>query len=297
MRYGFVIPSGTLFDVVSLAQDAEIAGWDGVFIPDCIYIDAEPDPMSPGYDPWIALAAVAVQTSRIRIGTMITPLSRRRPWKVARETVTLDHLSHGRLTLPIGLGALDDAGFGRVGEVTDRKTRAELLDESLEILGRAWSGQTFSYTGTHYSVRDLTFLPPPAQSPRVPVWVVAAWPRPKSVRRALRWDGILPQKMDKDGSQKPMTPDDLRDLRDYIAENRAATTPFDIIVEGTTSGADPDAARAQVQPYADAGATWWMEALWSKPNDPATVRERIRQGPPRLASQPPALSAESPTQW
>lgn len=284
MRYGFVIPSGTIFDVVSLAQDIEAAGWDGVFIPDCIYIDVALDPMAPSYDPWVALAAVATQTTRIRIGTMITPLSRRRPWKVARETATLDHLSHGRLVLPVGLGALDDAGFGRVGEVTDRKTRAELLDESLEILDRAWSGQTFNYTGKHYSVRDLTFLPPPVQSPRIPVWVVAAWPRARSMRRAMRWDGILPMRMADDGSQERMTPDDIREMRHYIAEHRTATTPYDIIVEGTTPGADPEAARSVVQPFAEAGATWWMEAMWSKPNDPATVRERIRQGPPRLAS-------------
>ena len=284
MRYGFVIPSGTVFDVVSLAQEAEAAGWDGVFIPDCIYIDAEPDPMMPGYDPWVALAAIAVQTSRVRIGTMITPLSRRRPWKVARETATLDHLSHGRLILPVGLGALDDAGFGRVGEATDRKTRAELLDESLEILDRAWSGQTFSYSGQHYSVRDLTFLPPPVQSPRIPVWVVAAWPRPKSLRRALRWDGILPSKMAEDGGYENLTPEDISEVRAYVAENRAAATPYDIIIEGTTPGVDPDAVRAQIQPYAEAGATWWMEALWSKPNDPAVVRERIRRGPPRLAN-------------
>lgn len=280
MRHGFVIPSGTVFDVIALAQEAETAGWDGVFIPDCIYIDSSLDPEAPSYDPWVVLAAVAARTSRIRLGTMITPLSRRRPWKVARETATLDQLSQGRLILPVGLGALDDAGFGRVGEATDRKTRAELLDESLEILDRAWSGQTFSYTGTHYSVRDMTFLPPPVQSPRIPVWVAAAWPRAKSLRRALRWDGILPMKMAADGSQESMTPGDIRELRAYIAENRAATTPYDIIMEGTTPGADPEAVRAEVQPYAEAGVTWWMEALWSKPNDPDTVRRRIRQGPP-----------------
>lgn len=284
MRYGFVIPSGTIFDVVALAQEAEAAAWDGVFIPDCIYIDAEPAPMSPGYDPWIVLAAVAVHTSRIRIGTMITPLSRRRPWKVARETATLDQLSHGRLILPVGLGALDDAGFGRVGEATDRKIRAELLDESLEILARAWSGETFSYTGKHYTVRDLTFLPPPVQSPRIPVWVVAVWPRSRSMRRALRWDGILPMKMSADGTQMSMTPDDIRAMRRYLAEQRTETAPFDIIVEGTTPGTDPDVARAIVEPYAEAGVTWWMEALWSSPNDPDTVRQRIRQGPPRPAS-------------
>src|SRR5204863_4018588 len=119
-------------------------------------------------------------TTRVRIGAVLTPVSRRRPWKLARETVTLDHLSHGRLVLPVGLGALDDGGFGKVGEPTDRKTRAELLDEGLAILTGLWSGQPFSFHGEHYQVEELTFLPPPVQSPRIRIWVVGLWPHERS---------------------------------------------------------------------------------------------------------------------
>src|SRR6059058_2303486 len=145
MQYGFIIPNGDIQNAPDLAAEAEAAGWDGVFIPDCISIDTEGFPPGPGYDPWIVLAVMAVRTKHVRLGTMLSPISRRRPWKLARETVTLDHLSHGRLILPVGLGAIEDGGFSKVGEVTDRRQRAELLDESLEVLTGLWSGKPFSF--------------------------------------------------------------------------------------------------------------------------------------------------------
>src|ERR1700686_4535348 len=156
MQYGFILPHGDIHTLADLAHEAEAAGWDGVFYWDGIYIQ-EAGPM---YDPWIVLAAMALRTERVRLGLILTPPSRRRPWKLACETVTLDHLSHGRLILPVGLGALEDGGFGKVGEVTDRRQRAELLDESLEILTGLWSGQPFSFQGKHYHVEEMTFLPP-----------------------------------------------------------------------------------------------------------------------------------------
>ena len=137
MQYGFIIPRGDVDTIVAMAIEAEEAGWDGVFYWDGIYIES----MGEMYDPWVVLAAIALRTQHIRIGAVLTPPSRRRPWKLARETVTVDHLSHGRLVLPVGLGALDDGGFSKVGEVTDRKVRAQLLDEGLEILTGLWSGQ------------------------------------------------------------------------------------------------------------------------------------------------------------
>jgi alkanesulfonate monooxygenase SsuD/methylene tetrahydromethanopterin reductase-like flavin-dependent oxidoreductase (luciferase family) len=158
MKYGFIIPNDDIHTAPDLAAEAEAAGWDGVFIPDCIAIDTENGPPGPWYDPWIVLAAMAVRTKRVRLGTMLTPLSRRRPWKLARETVTLDHLSKGRLILPVGLGAAkDDAGFYKVGEEMDLKVRAKLLDESLAILTGLWSGQPFTYHGEHYHVQDTTY--------------------------------------------------------------------------------------------------------------------------------------------
>jgi hypothetical protein len=228
------------------------------------------------------LAAIAAQTRRIRIGAMLTPIPRRRPWKLARETMTVDQLSGGRLILPVGLGALDDGGFGKVGEPTDRKTRAELLDEGLDILTGLWSGKPFSYSGKHYSLDEMTFLPPPVQQPRIPIWVTGMWPREKSMSRVLRYDGLLPDKMGTSGAREDVTPDDLRAMKTYVEERRTATTPFDIIYEGRTPGDNQAKATEIVRPYAEAGATWWIEAMWTAPNAPTDVRKRIQQGPPRI---------------
>ncbi|MGI8690185.1 MAG: LLM class flavin-dependent oxidoreductase [Thermomicrobiales bacterium] len=278
MRYGFIIPGGELETIIALAQEAEAAGWDGVFYWDGIYIE------SAGlmYDPWVVLGAIALRTERVRIGAILTPVSRRRPWKLARETVTVDHLSHGRLVLPVGLGALDDGGFGKVGEATDRKTRAQLLDEGLAILTGLWSGQPFHFHGEHYHVEEMTFLPPPVQSPRIPIWVAGAWPREKSMECALRYDGLLPNKLDADGKQAEITPADIREMAAYCAAHRDQATPFDIVAEGRTPGEDSERAAAIVRPFAEAGATWWTEAMWEAPNGPDEMRARIRQGPPRV---------------
>jgi Luciferase-like monooxygenase len=276
MQYGFIIPGGDIQTIIELAGEAEKAGWDGVFYWDGIYIES----MGPMYDPWLVLAAIAMRTKRVRIGAVLTPLSRRRPWKVARETVTLDHLSNGRLVLPIGLGTLDDGGFTKVGEVTDRKVRAQLLDESLEILTGLWSGRPFSFHGEHYHVDEMTFLPPPVQSPRIPIWVVGAWPRTKSMQRVLRYDGLLPAKKNADGSDAEITPADIQAMKAYIVEHRTLTTPFDIVMEGETPGDNPERAGEIIRPYADAGITWWTEARWS--SGPDEVRTRIQQGPPRI---------------
>ena len=203
MKYGLDLPNlRECADprlLADIAREAEEAGWDGAFIFDSLYSSSWGDDSGPPptADPWIALAAMAMRTERIRVGLMIAPLSRRRPWKVARETVTLDHLSNGRLVLPVGLGFAEDGGYAKVGEELDRKKRAEMLDESLAIIDGLWSGEPFSFRGEHYQVDEMTFLPKPVQSPRIPVWVVGAWPRPKSMRRAARWDCVLPILMPK----------------------------------------------------------------------------------------------------
>ena len=279
MRYGFIIPRGDLDTILRLAVEAEAAGWDGVFYWDGICIDGA----GPMFDPWVMLGAMALRTSRVRIGAMLTPPSRRRPWKLARETVTVDHLSGGRLILPVGLGALDDGGFGKVGEPTERKTRAELLDESLRILTGLWSGQPFSFSGKHYHLDEMTFLPPPVQRPRIPIWVVGAWPVRRSMARVLRYDGLLPDKRSPDGSpaKEPLTPDDYRAMRAFVAERRDADTPVDIIREGETPGDAPEAAAAIVRPWAEAGATWWMESRWDFSIPMEAIHERVQQGPPR----------------
>jgi alkanesulfonate monooxygenase SsuD/methylene tetrahydromethanopterin reductase-like flavin-dependent oxidoreductase (luciferase family) len=256
----------------------EAAGWDGLFVWEPVW----------GIDAWVCLTAAAMRTERLRLGTMISPLSRMRPWEMASKAATLDNLSNGRVILSVGLGAID-TGFEEFGEVTDRKTRAELLDESLDILRGLWRGQPFRYDGQHYHIRPAHCMPPPppVQQPRIPIWVVGAWPRKKSMRRALRCDGLLPAMMSDDGrvALRPATPDEVRAMKAYVAANRAETTPFDIVVEGSTPGDDADQAAAMVRPYADAGATWWIEALWDAPRDADGQRqvfERARQGPPRI---------------
>jgi hypothetical protein len=283
MKYGFIIPGGDVFSIPDMAVEAEEAGWDGVFIPDCISIETETYPAQPVYDPWIVLAVMAVRTKRVRLGTMLTPPSRRRPWKLAREVVTLDHLSNGRMILPVGMGAAkDDAGFYKVGEAMDAKTRGQLLDETLEIITGLWSGKALHYQGQHYQVQGMTLLPPPVQQPRIPIWVVGVWPRMKSMQRVLRYDGLLPARLNDSGGWADITPDDIREMKAFIDEHRTADTPFDIIWEGETPGDDPEKAASMLQPWREAGVTWWMEARWGDVPQEA-VRERIRQGPPRLS--------------
>ena len=275
MKYGFVLPHGGARTAAGLARDAEQAGWDGFFVWEPVW----------GIDAWVSLAAAAMQTGRIKLGTMLTPLSRMRPWKLAGESAALDNLSGGRVILSVGLGAVD-TGFAEFGEITDRKTRAELLDEGLDILTGLWRGQPFQYDGKHYKIKPTAFFPPPppVQQPRIPIWVVGAWPRPKSMQRALRYDGLLPAKMTKVGRFARLTPGDVRKIKAYIAEHRAEATPYDIVVEGTTPGGDPERAVAEVRTWAEAGATWWIEAMWNagqKEGGLEEVRRRIRQGPPK----------------
>jgi hypothetical protein len=288
MRYGITLPNLGVDarTLAELAHDAEQAGWEGVFVWDCIHMHIEDPKYWATYDPWIALAAIAMRTGHVRIGTIVTPLSRRRPWKVARETVTLDHLSNGRLILPVGLGEVNDGGFSKVGEVTDRKIRAQMLDENLAILAGLWSGKPFSFNGEHYHVQEMTFLPAPVQSPRIPIWVVGAWPRMKSMQRVLRWDGILPVKMNDDRSFADMTPADIVAMKTYINEQRSTPTPFDIVWEGETPGDNLEQALAITHPWAEAGVTWWLESIWKTPESQGGLegmRIRIKQGPPKQA--------------
>ncbi len=274
MKYGVIVTSGDPQTVADLASEAETAGWDGVFTWDGIAVGS-----LDTYDPWVVLAAMSMRTERVRLGAIVTPPSRRRPWKLARETMTLDRLSAGRLVLPVGLGALDDLAFGNVGEPTEARIRAELLDETLEILGGLWSGRPFGYAGRHYRFDPMTFSPTPVQTPRIPIWVVGAWPNERSMRRVLRYDGIVTQ---------TDRPDEIRAIADYIDRERKPTSapgvPFEIVVQGRTDPDQEDAAEV-VRPYVEAGATWWIDADWERPTV-SSVRRRIEAGPPRLDVAP-----------
>jgi hypothetical protein len=274
MKYGFILPRGDARTAAEFAHETEAAGWDGFFVWEPVW----------GIDAWVSLTAAAMRTERIRLGTMLTPVSRMRPWELASKTATLDNLSNGRVILSVGLGATD-TGFEAFGEITDRKTRVELLDEGLDILTGLWRGQPFNYDGKHYQIKETTFYPPPPpmQKPRIPIWVVGAWPRMKSMRRVLRYDGLLPAVMGEDGKVRmsPATPDEIRQMKAFVVANRTETTPFDIVVEGQTPGDDREQTATLMRQWAEVGATWWMEGMWSTP-ELDKVLIRIKQGPPRV---------------
>ena len=246
-----------------LAGEAEGAGWHGVFVWDHLRWRA---PVRQVADAWITLAAIAGATERVRLGPMVTPLARRRPVKVARETATLDRLSGGRLTLGVGLGSDRFGGeLSKTGEETDDRLRGQMLDESLEILTAAWSGRPVHHHGPHYTVDGIQFLPRPAQRPGVPVWAAGLAGNVKPLRRAARYQGFFPVNLGH---------------ADQLAEAVAAiagldpAAPYDIAV-GLPPGTDPT-------PYAQAGATWWLSEF-----DPATVsldqvRGMLRDGPATL---------------
>jgi alkanesulfonate monooxygenase SsuD/methylene tetrahydromethanopterin reductase-like flavin-dependent oxidoreductase (luciferase family) len=275
MRCGVVLPGGSAPEQLDQATAAERAGWDGVFVWEAAY----------GVDAWDLLSAMAVRTERVRLGTMLTPLPWRRPWKVASQVATLDQLSGGRAILAVGLGAVD-TDLPDTGEVTDLRGRAERLDEGIDLIRALWAGQT-SYHGQHYRYRtgrlDLTRAGQPVQE-RIPLWVVGVWPRPKSLRRALRCDGIIPQY---DLADREPGPDDVRALREWLS-GHGAGPGFDIVADGETPAGDPAAAAAEVGPWADAGCTWWLETRWEMPHDSpermGDIRARIEAGPPRAAA-------------
>ena len=283
MQYGFVLPSGEIRDFGEYAVAAEASGWDALFIPDALAIETKSVPAFDWFDPWVVLAVMAERTSRIKLGTMLTALPRRRPWKVAREVATLDHLSNGRMILPVGVGAAeDDGGFYKVGEAMDLKVRAQLMDEGLEIINGLWRGKPYSFSGEQFTVQKMTQLPRPVQKPRIPLWVVGVWPKSKSVNRALRWDGIIVQAYREDKNKMPVTtPDDIRAIKQYVDTQRQKKAPFDIITGGATPGKNRKKAAAIVQPFLAAGATWWLDDLWSA-NDKQVILTRIKQGPPRV---------------
>lgn len=270
MRYGAVLPGGTATEQLDQALLAERAGWDGVFVWEAAY----------GVDAWSLLAAIAARTERIRLGTMLTPLPWRRPWKVASQVATLDQLSGGRAILAVGVGATD-TDLPDTGEVTGLRARAERLDEGIDLIRALWDGRT-SYDGYHYRYRtgrlDLTRTAQPVQE-RIPIWVVGAWPRPKSLRRVLRCDGIIPQYP----GERTAVPDDARAVRAWLADHGAGPG-LDVVADGQTPATDPAAAAEQVAAWAGAGCTWWLETRWGAaeelPEGMGDMGERLAAGPP-----------------
>ncbi len=259
--------------LVELACRAESCGWDGVFIWDHV---AYREPGWAVADPYIAVAAIAARTSRVRLGVLVAALARRRPWKFAREMATLDVLSEGRLIVGVGLGSQGQEEFAAFGEDPDPRRRHELIDEGLEIVCGLWSGQRFSYDGRHYQVAESLFLPTPIQQPRPPIWIGGRWPTRRSFRRAARFDGVFPT-FEGVGHVELPSPGQLSAAVAYTQSRRdRQQAVFDVVLEGQSDGHDDEL----VDAYQEVGLTWWIEKLgWFRgPLD--FTRKRIEQGPP-----------------
>jgi alkanesulfonate monooxygenase SsuD/methylene tetrahydromethanopterin reductase-like flavin-dependent oxidoreductase (luciferase family) len=245
--------------MADLAVLAEEKGWDGFFIWD--HLQYRP-PVQAALDPWIAMAAIACRTERLLLGPMVTPVARRRPAKLAREVVTLDHLSNGRLIFGAGLGGDGARELSAFGDETDPKRRAALLDEGLDVLQALWSGEEVDHHGEGYTVDGVRFLPRPVNG-TVPIWLAARWPNKAPIRRAARYDGLFPIEL--------KHPDQLRELLDEVREHRTSTDPFDVAVQG-----DPT---DDATPWHEAGATWWLTRFRHSVGA-AEVRSVIEAGPP-----------------
>lgn len=285
MKYGVYIPIFGPFGygrvIIDIAREVEAAGWDGLFIWDQI-TGFGADPV---VDPQVALTAIALNTERIRFGILITPLARRRPHKYAREMMSLDTLSNGRLICGVGLGASSEE-FEDLGEQADLKVRAAMLDEALEVVTGLWREPSFSFDGQYYHIQNSAFLPKPVQKPRIPIWTAGVWPGKAPFQRAARWDGVFPLWRE-GGLEGMMPPEEYPELIDHIFSQRQTDAPFDVVHGGKTPG-NPEHAAEIVEPYAEAGVTWWMESIspWTYGGDdqnwdtPA-MRARINQGPPQ----------------
>jgi alkanesulfonate monooxygenase SsuD/methylene tetrahydromethanopterin reductase-like flavin-dependent oxidoreductase (luciferase family) len=267
VRFGFVVPWADADEVGELAVAAERNGWDGLFVWEPVW----------GVDAWVSLAVAATRTTTIRLGTMLTPLPRRKPWELAGQVATVDRLSRGRAILAVGLGA-PDSGYEEFNEVIDRRVRAELLDEGLAIVKGLWHGQPFRFRGVHYEIEPTTFptIGHTHQQPRVPIWCVGALGSEVSMRRALSCDGLIPQVVEGVGAARSGRQCTLEELQKVTA---SLPPGFDVVIEGTDVDHSPAA-------WMDAGATWWLESLWSAVSDPDAFdasMTRLAAGPPLIA--------------
>jgi len=283
MRFGFVVPYASAREFTELAALGERHGWDGVFTWEALW----------GEHAWVTLGAAAMATERIRLGTLLTPASRWRPWDLASAVGTVDRLSGGRVVMSVGLGALHE-GWTAFEPDEGRRARAEKLDECLTIYDGLMRGQPFSYDGRHYSARPTDHLvpDPPVQRPRPPVWVVGARMAGRdtqpSLARAARWDGVLPAIYDKPGTGRDLSgPDELASIVAEVRELRSAAgladAPYDVALEADSSGEFMKLDPPGPGPWAAAGATWWVESWWTIEPGPAglaEVRRRVEAGPP-----------------
>jgi len=283
MRFGFVVPYADAREFTELAALGEQRGWDAVFTWETVW----------GLHAWVTLGAAAMVTERIRLGTLLTPASRWRPWDLASAVLTVDRLSGGRAIIGVGLGALN-GNWTAFEDDEGRRVRAEKLDEGLAVYDGLMRGQPFSYDGRHYSARPVGELvpDPPVQRPRPPVWIigakVAGRQRQPSLERAARWDGLIPTVIDNGDNRDLTSPAELADVVGEVAALRAAAglaaEPYDVIIEGDSSGEFTQRQPPDPASWAAAGATWWIESWWSLERGEAglaELRRRVEAGPPR----------------
>lgn len=294
MQYAVYAPTfndyGEPARLIELAQAAERAGYDGFFIWD--HLALEPDGRLEIVDATVMLGALAQATKRLRLGAMITPLARRRPWKVAKEMATLDRLSGGRMVLGVGLGEPAGSEFEAFGEDGSARGRAARLDEGLAVFDPLVRGEKLTHDGATYHLRDVQLAPRATQHPRMPVWVAASLPARAGVRRAARWDGIFPVQVPQaildgapvtalDWTQWWLKPADIAALSAELVALRSATTPFDIVASGRVAHQPQTLAREQVAAFAAAGASWWCEWVDEASGTFAATLAGIERGPPR----------------
>jgi alkanesulfonate monooxygenase SsuD/methylene tetrahydromethanopterin reductase-like flavin-dependent oxidoreductase (luciferase family) len=271
MKYAINVPNfgdyHSAETISTLAVEAEDAGWDAFFSWDHLQWEGQIG------DPWVTLTAIACKTDRIKLGPMVTPLPRRRPWKVAVEALSLDHLSKGRLILGVGLGAPPEE-YSNFGENPSPILRAHKLDEALDIVTSLWTGETLTFKGRHYQLENVT-LGKPYHSP-IPIWVAGFLPARKPLRRAARYQGVYP------GRNWPevLTTDGLKTVVDYISRHRESMLGYDVVAGGETP-MDPEKGQETVTPWIQAGATWWSENINGWRGSLTEMRERIKAGPPR----------------
>lgn len=281
MRFGFVVPHADAREFAELAALGERHGWDGVFTWEAVW----------GVDAWVTLGAAAMVTDRIRLGTLLTPAARWRPWDLASAVGTVDRLSGGRAVMSVGLGAVHE-GWTAFEPDEGRRVRAEKLDECLAIYDGLMRGQPFSYTGKHYSAAPTEFFvpEPPAQRPRPPVWVVGAFApgrgRQPSLERAARWDGLLPAVIEDGVTRGVTTPAELSSLVGEVAKLRAAADlgngPYNVVIEADSTGEFIQLKPPEPTEWEAAGATWWVESWWSLEPGPeglTELRRRVEAGP------------------
>ncbi len=271
MRYGLSVPNfADPSGLVELAVASEAAGWDGFFLWDHIVVDRSSPP--PICEPWTTLAAVAVMTTRIRLGTLITPVPRRRPWVLARQVCTVDHLSGGRAVLGVGLGVPAQEEYAALGEPADPKRHGAILDEALTVIDALWSGEAVHHRGVYFEIDGVRFSPRPLQQPRIPIWCAASLPSRAGVRRGARWDGVAPM-YSAPGEMRPVTPEEVAsvatDLRD-----RGRAESSDVVV--WTVGPSAELRLA----YAQAGATWLVEGPAPGPDWLEAAAAIAKAGPP-----------------